>query len=85
MAMNPDPWSEIESLAAEGQIDLAPARILVRQAQSTRIVDPELAIGNTILRYLKAGRSLEEAVAVAREEVTTALEQSDTGGTEPVG
>jgi hypothetical protein len=84
MAVNPDPWSEIESLAAEGQIDLAPARMLVEQAQSTLIIDPELAIGNTILDYLKAGRSLDEAVAVARQQLTAALEPPGTGGPEVV-
>lgn len=84
MAVNPDPWLEIESLAAERQIDLASTRMLVEQTQSTLIIDPESAIGNTILDHLKAGRSLDEAVAVAREQPAAALERSGTGGPEAV-
>lgn len=82
--MNPDPWPEIESLPAERQIDLAPARMLVEQTQSTPIIDPDSAIGNTILDYLKAGRPLDEAVAVARQQLATALARPNTGGPEAV-
>lgn len=82
--VKPDPWPEIKSLAAERQIDLAPARMLVEQARSKLIIDPESAIGNTILDYLAAGRSLDEAVAVVRQQLTAALERPDTGGPEVV-
>ena len=82
--MNPAPWPDIESLAVERQIDLASARMLVEQTQSALIIDPESAIGNTILDYLKAGRSLGEAVAFAREQFAAALEPSGTGGPEAV-
>lgn len=84
MAVNPDPWPEVESLAAERQIDLAPARMLVEQAESTLIIDPESAIGNTILDYLRAGRSLDEAMDVARQQLAAALAQPTTGGPEAV-
>jgi hypothetical protein len=84
MAVNPDPWPETESLAAERQIALPPARMLVEHPQSTHIIHPESAIGNAILDYLKAGRSLDEAVVVAHQQLTAALKRSDTGGPEAV-
>jgi hypothetical protein len=68
--MNPDPWPEIEALAAARQIDLGPARVLVDTTRATLIIDAELAIGKTILDHLEAGRSIEESLGRAHQQVT---------------
>lgn len=65
----------MEKLAAERQLDLTAARGLVALAQATTIIDPDTAIGNTVLDYLNAGRSLDEALEEARRQLAEVLRE----------
>ena len=66
----PDPWPRLERFAVERGIDLTEARALLSRAlPGGKIIDPEHAIGNTLLDHLEAGRSIEEALADAKAQM----------------
>ena len=68
-----DPWPALEGLAAERSMDLTKLREYVhRVAASTAIIDPEQAIGNTVLLHLRMNRTLDEALDLRFAEGTAA-------------
>jgi hypothetical protein len=73
---NLDPWPNIERLATERGLDLAPLyEIRDRAVKDGRFIDAETAVGQTALLVVENGGSVDDAVRRVRDEIDAKLNE----------